>query len=373
MNTLLVTTASALLAGLAAAQTFVVDASGGLGSQFPSLAAAVAAVPDGAVLDVRPGVYGSFTIDGKSLTVLAQPGVIVDDFHTVVAVVNLAATQAVTLHGLQVRSQLGLGVIACQGCAGVVLVQECSSVLGGQGGRLTAQQCAEVRLVDCDLQAIGDVVFAQGSNVYVAGSSLRAFGGVYVAARLLDARLEVANSFLCGSGLLGGSAIDMVSGTCTARLLGSSQLTTLPSTVNPPLVTGVGTLRRDVTVALSTTAFPVIAPSITHVVAAMPNVDASAPHLGGLHTAVLTLHGVAGGLLAGLAAPPVFVPTIADPVFLDPASAVTLASGTNPWLIASYTVPPLPALQGLRTAWQGWSWHAQDGLRLSNAVVTAIR
>lgn len=61
------------------AQTFVVDAAGGPGSNFTDIAAAVAAVPDGATLLVRPGSHGGFAIAGKGIALLAQPGAVVGD------------------------------------------------------------------------------------------------------------------------------------------------------------------------------------------------------------------------------------------------------------------------------------------------------
>lgn len=57
---------SALLDG----QTFVVDAGGG--GQFRDLPQAVAAVPSGAVLRVRPGRYSEFAVAGKSLTIVGD-------------------------------------------------------------------------------------------------------------------------------------------------------------------------------------------------------------------------------------------------------------------------------------------------------------
>ncbi len=69
-------------AGAARAQgaLLVVDAAGGPGSSFTSLADAVAAAADGDTLLVRSGAYAPFTIDGRTLIVVAAPGtsVVVD-------------------------------------------------------------------------------------------------------------------------------------------------------------------------------------------------------------------------------------------------------------------------------------------------------
>ena len=62
-----------LTAGLAAQQqVFVVDEQGGPGSHFTDLAQAVAAVPDGSALIVRPGSYAMFTLDGKGLSIAGE-------------------------------------------------------------------------------------------------------------------------------------------------------------------------------------------------------------------------------------------------------------------------------------------------------------
>ena len=64
------------VAHLLPAQIFVVDCSGGPGTDFTSIRAAVAAVPDGARLLVRPGIYQPFVVDGTSRTgmpVLYEP------------------------------------------------------------------------------------------------------------------------------------------------------------------------------------------------------------------------------------------------------------------------------------------------------------
>lgn len=46
-----------LASGNLSTQTFIVDASNGPGTNFTSISAAITAVPDGAVLDVRAGLY----------------------------------------------------------------------------------------------------------------------------------------------------------------------------------------------------------------------------------------------------------------------------------------------------------------------------
>ena len=62
------------LVAAAPAQTYIVDGANGPGTNFPDIASAIQAVPDGAVLRVRPGNYGAFFIDGNQLWALAASG-----------------------------------------------------------------------------------------------------------------------------------------------------------------------------------------------------------------------------------------------------------------------------------------------------------
>ncbi|HEX6812687.1 MAG TPA: hypothetical protein VF384_13755, partial [Planctomycetota bacterium] len=107
-----------LVAGIARCQTYVVDAAGGPAANFTSIAAAVAAVPDGSVLVVRSGTYAGFTIDNKGLTVLADPGVVMQSLQSI-AIQNTTATQGVVLRNLVLSDG-----ISCTSCAGPVLLDE---------------------------------------------------------------------------------------------------------------------------------------------------------------------------------------------------------------------------------------------------------
>ena len=53
------------------AQSYIVDVNGGPGHHYTDLPEAVAAVPDGAVLWVRPGDYSRFTLAKKGLKILS--------------------------------------------------------------------------------------------------------------------------------------------------------------------------------------------------------------------------------------------------------------------------------------------------------------
>ena len=89
--------ATALLASAAVAQTFVVDAGNGPGTNFTSIAAAVATVPEGATLLVRSGSYAGFAVT-RGVTILGDSGVAITG---PVQVTATTALQPVTLRNLQ--------------------------------------------------------------------------------------------------------------------------------------------------------------------------------------------------------------------------------------------------------------------------------
>jgi hypothetical protein len=116
------------------AQTFIVDAQNGAGTNFTDIQAAVTAVPSGATLHVRPGGYSGFSIANKSLTVIGQPSatgafpnINVNLLLPGVFVGPLAANQSVRISGFAVGpaaaspSAIQFNV---SGCAGPVLIED---------------------------------------------------------------------------------------------------------------------------------------------------------------------------------------------------------------------------------------------------------
>ncbi|MCA8950523.1 MAG: hypothetical protein KDE27_13545, partial [Planctomycetes bacterium] len=194
-----------LLTPLACAQTFVVDAANGPGTNFTDIATAVAAVPDGAILEVRPGEYGVFQIQNKSLTIVGTAGVLVRSGieGTAFDVVGLASDQAVT-----VRQVAWDGVfpglfssVVCRNNRGTVLIDECSPTSGG--GRVIFTDCDRAFVRDCLLRS-NSVTTAPldcySSNVVVTGTDIRsqAFclrqggGRVQIAASALTTMVPIA-------------------------------------------------------------------------------------------------------------------------------------------------------------------------------------
>jgi len=89
-----------LLAAALSAQTFVVDAGNGPGTDYTSLAAATAAVPTGSTLRIRAGSFEGFVIDAKGVTLLADAGVVVSQTAAggpAIDIASLAAGQDVVI------------------------------------------------------------------------------------------------------------------------------------------------------------------------------------------------------------------------------------------------------------------------------------
>nr|MCU0865993.1 hypothetical protein [Planctomycetota bacterium] len=122
-----------LTASAAAQASFVVDASGGPGSQFTDIQAAVQAVPSGSVLVVRAGSYSPVLINGKGLTILCDVGAAIASltpFATgpFLTVRNTPSGQVVAVSGL------GFGPVGAQFHDGILVENAMGLVvLDGQG------------------------------------------------------------------------------------------------------------------------------------------------------------------------------------------------------------------------------------------------
>jgi hypothetical protein len=153
-----------LAAGLAPAQTFVVDVQNGPGTNFTSITAAIGAVPNGSTLLVRPGAYAPFDINSKGLTILAEPGTSVSG---TCVVRNTQAVQHVTLSGIDVAAVTpGIGAaLHVHDCAGPILLARMTTPVTvapeptiatfyylPRG--LIAQRCQQLAVRDCTITAI---------------------------------------------------------------------------------------------------------------------------------------------------------------------------------------------------------------------------
>jgi len=136
---------SLVLAGFASAGTgaIVVDDDGGPGVDFTDIQAAVDAAPQNGLVRIFAGQYSAFTIDGKKLTLIGEPGANVAGGSVVT---NLSPFRRVVLSRLKLAS---LAVVDCQATVyldDVDLDESADSVTPGAVAFLVASRSADVRL-----------------------------------------------------------------------------------------------------------------------------------------------------------------------------------------------------------------------------------
>lgn len=149
------TLAAALASFLAAAlsgQVYIVDAAGGAGSHFTDLPQAVAAVPDGATLRVRPGDYHAFTLTGKGLAIVGDDSVNIMPQGSTSALLEVRGTsarQVVLLKNLVLRWGLGIRI---QQAGGSVVLESITTLDPYQAVPTFAfEACVNVVVRDCIL------------------------------------------------------------------------------------------------------------------------------------------------------------------------------------------------------------------------------
>jgi len=104
-------------------RTWTVNASGG--ADFTNLPPAVLAARSGDVLLVAPGVYSSFTLEGKGLTILGDGGTPTVNGRT--SVLSLPADEVVVLRSLKLKNApLGEEGLRLRDNAGAVWVEDCT-------------------------------------------------------------------------------------------------------------------------------------------------------------------------------------------------------------------------------------------------------
>ncbi|MCA8951697.1 MAG: hypothetical protein KDE27_19470 [Planctomycetes bacterium] len=364
-----------VLTASAAAQTFVVDVNNGPGTDYTTIAAAVAAVPDGAVLDVRPGAYGQFTIDDKSLTVLARPGVTVTpafgpNSRTPIRVRNLASHRSVTLRGL-VWSVIGSGaMLECHDNRGTVVLDDCPPSPAGGQLIVTASDRVFVRDTNLELHVLPTAAYgaleATDSNVFVSGCTVRSD---FHCLRQSGGRVELVDTELrlvAGVVPLGQAVVASAGGELV--LHGDSSVIGLPTSVGLA-ASGTGSVVVDPGTTFQNLGNPVRwDQGIAVADRLLPEVAASTQPLGGTASATMTTWGGAtGALFAGFAAGPISLPNVYGPLWLGPG-AVLVASGSTPVVQGSYAVPNAPWLLGLQVTWQGAALAYWGAVTLSNPV-----
>lgn len=366
------TFAAAILVGLAgqlSAQVYVVDAAGGAGSSFTQIAAAVAAVPTGSVLEVRPGIYTPFTISGKSVAILGGPGVrVYGVLGPTVGVTGLASTDTVVLRGLELAAVSVVARLSCSNSAGTILVEGCRSdtTTSLVGGQLFATQCQSLHLRDCAFQSTGyfdQALQLDRSNVTVRGGSFVATNAVPVGAT--SSTLDLAGTYI-GAGLV-APTIAMHQSHLDVR----STAILAASNGRGAIAAGSGSVALDPAATLVNPPLQPFAQSLTLAVAPLPTLAATTGTRGGLATAQLVAPGPLAVLAVGTPSNPQPLPGIAYPFWLSPNTTVSVAVGVPP-LSGSYAVPNAPWVLGVTLAWQGAALGS-GGVQLSNPAVVGHR
>lgn len=371
-------------------QTFVVDEANGPGAHFASIAGAIASVPNGAVLLVRPGTYTGFTISAMGLAVLGGPGVGVTG---PVFVDSTSPTQSVVVRGLTMNS-LNLCLqqptkVGLSNCSGPVLLEEIATPAGFFGAcigvPLLAENCSQVVARNCLLAGRTEV---RASQVVFDGGDLFGWNGTNPsnpdsAGLLLDnSKVQVVGSAVRGgsgtaSFTVGSPGIEMHNS--DLRLLPGASVaagTGLPGTPPATIVaTGASQLRIDPSVPL-TGPGPQLQ-GIQGQVLSMPAVHATGATAGGsLGASVTTRIGDLVILVVGLRGAPTAVPGLADDFWVAPSlySFHTIAVQTstlNP-VSGSIAVPAAPSFAGLQLVWHAVSSGPVTGLQNSNPGISLL-
>jgi len=377
-------------------QIFVVDAASGPGTNYTDIQAAVLAVPDGSTLLVRPGNYAPVTIDGKGVTVLADP------VFTIVgplSIRNSQPQQRVLLRGFVIS---GTGhTIAVANAAGPVTLDGngafLQSMLWGQSG-LTVTDSPQVDVRNLTIPGTAyapacavtnsSVVFERctllGGDAFFLSKAHGAWGEPGLTATSSSVHL-VHCSVFGGNGavfvwmgittaLPASAAIAMTSSAVRALGLSAHQIAggTNPQAAQAACMAGSGSARVDPLIVLNG---PPSGVALT--LATMPSLLADSALPGGVLT--VQRHGAAGLLCAialSLRAPASWVPWLPDPIWLDPASMIVEGAGVTPPsgpFVVTKNVPNAPTLRGFQFVWQSADLDATGLLAVSNPSPSFVR
>lgn len=351
-----------LLSASALGQTFTV---GPVGANFTSIAAAVAAVPDGAVLLVQPGTYAPFAVTGKGISILGQGAVTVASAPfqpAVVTIANTAVAQRVVLRNLALAAPLGAAQrLECTNCQGAVSLQQITmDPTYGFERRLVIQQCGQVSIDGC-----GPLFGSQPTPAMQLDNSRVALARMLVTAALAhglaatNCDVQLTECDVLGGGF-GGPGI-LLGGT-TLRVSAGCTVGDLSPTASSAGISGTGTVVFDPQATLHGT----FAAPLSVVVAPQASVLATGGTIGTTANATLTgATGRLGALYLGLAGPPTSVPGFTHAMWLDPIVFMPVVVGVLGPLTGSVAVPNNPLLLGSLFAWQGIDWSLATGFAFS--------
>ncbi|MCA8952187.1 MAG: hypothetical protein KDE27_21940 [Planctomycetes bacterium] len=366
MNQLALTLA--LGASCASAQTFIVDVNNGPGTQFTEIVDAVAAVPDGAVLEVRAGQYLPFLIDDKSLSLLGEPGVVVSATTEPAAIEirNLASHRGVALRQIGWTATFNVGVLNCHDCRGAIVVDRCAGTIGSIGARLVASSCDRLALTESTVYGFlfSPALDLTDTDAVLSGCAIRANAAPL---RVTRGRVHLSQ-FRCENTLVLPSAGSLCRLTdCDVVVNGATQFVA-PGANPQSIASGTGRFVYDPDTQQQNIASPAFASGIQVTVREVPLVTASTAALGGAAIADLTVpSGGLGWLHAGFLQVPTFFPGIADPCWLG-AMGVLVAAGPAPNVHGSYSVPNAAWLLGVQVTWQGTVLDGAGAIALANPV-----
>ena len=363
------------------AQTFIVDQHNGAGTHFTSLATAIAAVPDGAVLIVRAGFYlESFVIQGKGLTVLGEPGALVSlPFQGGEArITGLAAHQSVCVRDLTIgvnNNNPTPRSLSCAASQGLIVIENTPATPTLLN--LDVRDCAQVVVRDCNLRTTLAVenVHLERSNVVFERCLL---GSGLIAMTQLDGAVQLIDTAVTGGTLFLGPvphAIATYQG--ALRVLGNSTVIGGQNLSAGPgyAITGTSAVRLDPSVILGG-ANPPLDPALPVVVAPMPRALTAYLVPSQIRAELLGPTGQLGVLLCGAPGAPTPVPGCLDSFWLAGSPLFLVAAGTlSPLVPLVHTLPMSgsPALLGVRLGWQGASYDPATGFALSNPSFQVVR
>lgn len=343
-----------------AAQTIVVDAAGGAGSQFTSIAAATAQAPDGAVLVVRAGTYEPFTIDGKGLSILCDPST---DILAVAApavcitIQNTSPIQPVIVRGANLLGPGGVLTTRCSQCQGSVLLEDLTSLAGDSlglntnaGERLLINRCGPFRAASGGIDIQTRYTAMNDCDVVSGPLQGLRFTGEHL--MLNDCSVQGGSAQLSTSAIASSGTLVLSGGT---SVVGGSAGSTAAA------ITGPGSIVIDpsCTVTGSTATTPV-----TRAQAAL---TATGGIIGTAATATLTVpaNGIGGLVIADLGIT-VTIPGFENPVWLNGGSMTPVAMGAGPSITANVPIPSLPVLRGQPFIFQGIAYEPGRSFFWSN-------
>ncbi|MCA8952338.1 MAG: hypothetical protein KDE27_22705 [Planctomycetes bacterium] len=388
-----------LLACPTFAQTYVVDVNVGPGFDFQQIRGAIPQVPDGATLLVRSGTYAPFQVDGKAITILAEPGATVrlgGLFPEPVQFLNGSPTQRMVLRGIELPWQL-----VVQNCAGPVHIEDVKIAPDSlQGSASTpyflAFRCDQLFVRGLENSGTSDVIYSDAvfEDCRLSGrDATTMFSSTYTAAPGLvvtDSDVAIVGCDIDGgAGLLPGTgpalppSPALLATGARLRLLG-------PTVATAGAANGAGTapalglqyssppmdVPTDPQVQL-VTAHPTVAdPEFQLDVRPLPHATGQSAGVGATLTA--SAPGPIGQfviLVVGLPGAPILLPGIDNAFWLDPVVSAWAAVGVpqaGAPLSASATIPNSASFRGLIVGWQSLT-QGPNGLEASNPAWTLVQ